>query len=245
MQTIISMKWGKRYGPEFVNRLNKSIKKHSKRPTQLICFTDDLNGIDHQIICYPLPKINLPKTIANTPWRKLSVWQYPLRHLEGDVLFLDLDLVITGDIDRFFDFKPGKYCVIENWTQIGLNIGNTSCFRFPIGKYKFIFDDFQNQPIRIWKKYHIEQIYLSDKIEEQVFWPSDWCKSFKHNLLPKWPQRIWKPADLPKETSIVAFTGKPDPDDVIKGVWPVKKSQFYKKIYKQLKTPNWIVDNWL
>ena len=27
MQTIISMKWGARYGPEFVNRLNKSIQK--------------------------------------------------------------------------------------------------------------------------------------------------------------------------------------------------------------------------
>ena len=50
-------------------------------------------------------------------------------------MFLDLDLVITGNLDRFFDYKPGKYCVIENWTQIGQNIGNTSCFRFPVGKY--------------------------------------------------------------------------------------------------------------
>ena len=57
--------------------------------------------------------------------------------------------------------------------------------------------------------------------------------------------RIWQPAKLPRETSIVAFTGKPDPDDVIKGNWPVHKSQFYKKIYKQLKTPKWVVDNWL
>ena len=32
---------------------------------------------------------------------------------KGDVLFLDLDLVITGNLDRFFDYKPGNYCVIE------------------------------------------------------------------------------------------------------------------------------------
>ncbi len=245
MQTIISMKWGTRYGPEFVNRLNKSIKKHTKRQTQLICFTDNFSGIDNQVICYPLPSINLPKAISDTPWRKLSIWQYPLNNLKGDILFLDLDLVITGNIDRFFDFKPGKYCVIENWTQIGQNIGNTSCFRFPIGKYNFIFDQFQNEPKKIWKKYHIEQIYISHKIKEQVFWPSAWCKSFKHNLLPKWPLRIWKPAELPLETSIVAFTGKPDPDDVIKGIWPVKKYQFYKKFYKKLKTPKWVIENWL
>jgi NADH:ubiquinone oxidoreductase subunit B-like Fe-S oxidoreductase len=48
-----------------------------------------------------------------------------------------------------------------------------------------------------------------------------------------------------QDTSIVAFTGKPDPDDVVNGHWPVKKSQFYKKIYKQLKTPKWISENWL
>ena len=238
------MKWGSRYGHEYVNRLYKSIKKHTKRPTQLYCFTDNTASIDKNIICKPLPKISLPKTIAYTPWRKISLWQHPLYGLKGDVLFLDLDLVITGNLDRFFDFKPGFYCVIENWTQLGQNIGNTSCFRFPVGKYASIFEKFQKKPELYWKKYHIEQIYLSAQIKDQVFWPNEWCKSFKHNLLPKWPFRIWKPAQLPNDTSIVAFTGKPDPDDVINGTWPVEKSQFYKKIYKQLKTPMWVVDNW-
>ncbi|MDC1296262.1 hypothetical protein N8Z57_01905 [Pseudomonadota bacterium] len=238
------MKWGYRYGYDFVNRLYSSIKRHTKKPTQLYCFTDDSTGINEKVICKPLPEINLPTTISLTPWRKLCVWKYPLYELEGDVLFLDLDLVITGNLDRFFDFKPGEYCVIENWTQLRNNIGNTSCFRFPIGKFSFIYEKFQKDPELIWKKYHIEQIFLSNEMKDQTFWPSEWCKSFKHNLLPKWPFRIWKPAILPLETSIVAFTGKPDPDDVIKGIWPVKKSQFYKKIYKQLKTPEWVADNW-
>jgi hypothetical protein len=175
----------------------------------------------------------------------MSLWQHPLSNLKGDVLFLDLDLVITGNLDRFFDYKPGNYCVIENWTQMGQKIGNTSCFRLPIGKYSSVFEKFEKDPEKYWKKYHIEQVYLSNQIKDQVFWPAEWCKSFKHNLLPKWPFRIWQPAKLPKDTSIVAFTGKPDPDDVINGVWPVKKSQIYKKIYKQLKTPQWVRDNWL
>ena len=239
------MKWGTRYGPEYVNKLYSSIKKHTKRPTKLYCFTDNKTNINKDIECKSLPKINLPTEISKTPWRKLSVWQSPLDNIVGDVLFLDLDLVITGSLDRFFDYKPGYYCVIENWTQVGEGIGNTSCFRFPVGKYSSVYEKFQRNPKNIWHKYHIEQIYLSSEIKDQIFWPSEWCKSFKHNLLPKWPFRIWKPASLPNETSIVAFTGKPDPDDVIKGVWPVKKYQFYKKIYKQLKTPQWILDNWL
>ena len=107
------------------------------------------------------------------------------------------------------------------------------------------FKFFKNNPTKYWKKYHIEQIYLSAQIKDQVFWPTEWCKSFKHNLLPIWPLRIWKPAQLPHDTSIVAFTGKPDPDDVVNGHWPVKKTEIYKKIYKQLKTPKWVLDNWL
>ena len=239
------MKWGSRYGSSFVNRLSRSIQRHTNRKTRLICFTDDTADINLDVQCEPLPYINLPKQIANTPWRKISIWQHPLLNLEGDVLFLDLDLVITGNLDRFFDYKPGTYCVIENWTQKGQGIGNTSCFKFPVGKYKSVFKKFEENPKKYWKKYHIEQIYLSDQIQDQVFWPSEWCKSFKHDLLPRWPLRIWQPAKLPNDTSIVAFTGKPDPDDVINGVWPVKKSQFYKKIYKQLITPQWVLDNWL
>ena len=65
-----------------------------------------------KILYKPLPKINLPDMISLTPWRKLSVWQFPLFDLTGDVLFLDLDLVITGNLDQFFDYKPGRYCVI-------------------------------------------------------------------------------------------------------------------------------------
>ena len=161
MQTIICMKWGSRYGSEFVNRLYASIIRHTIRPTRLYCFTDVNDGIVPEVICKPLPEIKLPKLISFTPWRKISVWQYPFNKLNGDILFLDLDLVITGNLDRFFDYKPGNYCVIENWTQIGQNIGNTSCFRFPVGKYNAVFTKFQKNPIEIWKRYHIEQIYLS------------------------------------------------------------------------------------
>jgi len=244
LQKIICMKWGNRYGFNFVNKLYSSIKKHTKRPTTLYCFTDDPKGINKEVVCKPLPKIKIPLQLSSTPWRKLSLWQNPLENFTNDVLFLDLDIMITGNLDRFFDFNPGKYCVIENWTQKKSKIGNTSCFKLPVGKYQHIFQKFEDNPQFIFKKYKIEQIYISREIEEQFFWPKDWCKSFKHDLLPAWPLRIWKEAKLPDNTSIVAFTGKPDPDDVISGTWPIPKSKFYKKIYKKFKTPYWVKKNW-
>ena len=244
LQTIICMKWGERYNYNYVNNLYNSIQKHTKNRTQLICFTDDKKNINQNVICKPLPKIKISKQLSFTPWRKLSIWKYPLHELKGDILLLDLDLVVTNNLDKFFSYKPGTFCVIENWTQIGKNIGNTSCFRFPTQKHKYIFDKFEKNQDYIWKKYHIEQVYISRTIHEQNFWPRNWCQSFKHNLLPKWPNRIWQSATLPKDTSIVAFTGKPDPEDVINENWPVPKKHFYKKIYKQVRRPKWLSENW-
>lgn len=243
MQTIICIKWGNRYGSEYVNRMNRAIKKFTQRPTRLVCFTEDRTGIDTDVDIFDLPEINLPDYPHSPPWRKLSLWKAPLGDLQGDVLFLDLDIVICGELDRFFDFRPGTFCVAENWTQKGQNIGNTSCYRFPVGKYQQIYDDFHADPEPIEKKYRIEQKYISDVIDEMHYWPNGWTVSFKHTLMPRWPLNFFVTPKPDTGTSIVAFTGKPDPDEAMIGVWPEAKK--WKRIYKYTKPCSWIEDYWL
>ena len=98
-QTVICIKWGTRYGSEYVNRMNRAIKQFNKRPTRLICFTDDVSGIDEDVITRDIPPVNLP--ITNTALIPKSYTQYPLCDLEGDVLYLDLDIVICGELIAF------------------------------------------------------------------------------------------------------------------------------------------------
>ncbi len=242
MQTILCMKWGTRYGSEYVNRLWAAIQRQTQRPTRLVCLTDNSDGIDPAVQCADIPKINLPENLINLPWRKLVVWKYPLADLKGDVLFLDLDLVITGSLDEMFDYQPGRFCVIENWTQKGQNIGNTSAFRFPVGQYTHIYDRLQNDPDSVLSQYRIEQLYISREIEEMLFWPQDWCVSFKHSLLPPWPLNFFQTPKLPPKTKIVAFTGKPDQDEAARGEWPVK--HWIKKTYKHVRPTPWIEKYW-
>lgn len=236
------MKWGTRYGADFVNRLYNAVQRNTQRKTRLICLTDDNTGIHKDVQCHPIPDINLPDELIATPWRKLALWKAPLADLSGDVLFLDLDLVVTGNLDELFDYEPGRFCVIRNWTQPKSGIGNTSCFRFPIGKYTHIYDRIQDNPDPILAKYRIEQVYISREIEDMVFWPELWCASFKHTLLPKWPMNFLKVPVLPRETKIVAFTGKPDQDEAALGQWPVKV--WYKRFYKYVKPTPWIAQHW-
>jgi hypothetical protein len=236
------MKWGSRYGSEYVNRLNNAVQRQTTRKTRLVCFTDDPTGIDDAVQVEPIPEINLPPDYINLPWRKLAMWKYPLADLEGDILFLDLDLVITGNLDDLFDFEPGRFCVIENWTQMGQNSGNTSVYRFPVKKYAHIYNDLQNDPQSILNKYIIEQLYISREIDDMVFWPKEWCVSFKHSLLPKWPLNFFKVPKLPNETRVVAFTGKPDQDEALAGKWPVR--YWPKRFYKYVKPTPWIEQHW-
>ncbi len=239
---IACMKWGNRYGPEYANRLYCAVQRNMEHDFRFLCFTDDETGLISQMEVHPLPPINLPKNVANTPWRKLSLWQTPLADITtGDVLVLDLDLVITGSLSPFFDYHPGEYCVIENWTQKGRSIGNTSVFRIPVGRFKTIFDQFNAAPNTVLDNFRIEQQYISANIPSQKFWPQEWCLSFKHSLLPRFPMNWIQTAPLPSSAKIIAFTGHPDPDEARDGLWP---APWYKRHYKSLRPVPWIKEHW-
>ena len=241
-QTVVCIKWGSRYGSDYVNRLWSMIRRQSARDTRLVCFTDDATGIDAGVVIHPLPDINTPERVSRTPWRKLSLWQTPLADLAGDVLFLDLDVVITGSIDAFFDYQPGRFCVAENWTQRGQKVGNTSCYRFRVGNDAYIFDDFNRDPEPILAKYRVEQHYISAEIRDMCFWPDEWCLSFKHSLVPVWPMNFLLAPPLPKTARVIAFTGKPDPDEAVHGIWPVRAT--WKRLYKHVRPTRWIAEHW-
>lgn len=241
-QTIICMKWGNRYSAEYVNSLWSMIQRNTKRKTELLCYTEDPLGLSSEIKVANLPAIELPKQVANRTWRKISLWKKTLEHAEGDVLFIDLDVVITGNIDCFFDHCPqSTFCVIENWTQPGSLIGNTSVYRFRVGTHPYIFEEMEANPTSVLETYPNSQTYISRRIREINFWPRPWCISFKHSILPKWPLNFIKTPQLPQDAKIVCFTGKPDPDEARDGCWP---APWYKKIYKHVRPTPWIAEHW-
>jgi len=241
-QTIICMKWGTRYGVDYVNRLASMIRRNTQRPTRIVCFTDRPQGIEAGVEIAALPPINIPERVQWLGWRKISLWQAPLLDFEGDVLFLDLDVVITGSLDEFFDFAPGRYCVAKNWSEPELRVGNTSVYRFPVGRMTYIYDAFNRHPEPVLARYRNSQKYISGEAKDMVFWPPEWCLSFKHSLLPKWPMNFFLVPKLPPGTKVVAFTGKPDPDEARDGTWPVTAA--WKRLYKHVRATPWIAEHW-
>ncbi len=241
MRTILCMRWGTRYPAPYVNRLFAGVARHLDGPFRFVCLTDDPAGLRPEVEAHPLPFIPLPEALAHSPWRKLSVWQHPLAELEGDVLFLDLDMIVTGSLAPFFTHSPGAFCVAENWTQRGRQAANTSVFRFRPGRHTHLYDRFAADPGMVLARYRTEQAYVSAEIGGMAFWPEGWALSFKHDLVPPFPKNWWKEPALPKAARVVAFTGRPDIDEAARGEWPAR---WYKKIYKHARPAPWAAAHW-
>lgn len=235
---VICMKWGTAYGPEYVNILAAMVKRHMTLPHRFVCFTDDTTGINPAIETRPIPEIPLGSAQIWSGWRKLSSLS-PHLGLTGSVLFLDLDLVIMDNIDCFFTHKPGKFCIIENWTQMGQGIGNSSVYRYEADRHHEIFDDFAKNHEEIYRTVTNEQMYLTQmvaKSEQVEYWPDAWCRSFKRHSLPTRLLRRFIRPKQPEDCKILVFHGPPKPVDAAHGRWPQKG--------KHLRAAPWILNHW-
>ena len=65
---VICMKWGQKYGPEYVNRLYAMVRRHLSGDFNLVCLTDDSAGIRSEVQCLPIPPLDLPAGIPERGW---------------------------------------------------------------------------------------------------------------------------------------------------------------------------------
>ena len=71
--TVACMKWGNKYGPDYVNKLYNMAKRNLTLPFTFVCFTDDADGLLPEIDARPLPEMALPDP-QERGWRKLALF---------------------------------------------------------------------------------------------------------------------------------------------------------------------------
>ena len=108
MKQVLCMNWGTAYGPEYVNRLYSMVSRHITGQFRFVCYTDSKVGIRPEVECYDCPEVDIPSPKRNRGWRKLCLFADQLPGLQGTVLFLDLDVVVTNSLDDFFTFEADR-----------------------------------------------------------------------------------------------------------------------------------------
>jgi hypothetical protein len=216
---IICMKWGSKYGPEYVNRLRGMVLRNLSKSVQLICLTDNATGVHPDVECIPIPSLDLPSQLPERGWKKLTVFASALGNLKGTALFLDLDVVIVNSLEPFFE-HPGSFVIIHDYKRPWRITGNSSVFRFELGAYPDLLTNFKGNQEAIRKRFRNEQAFLSAYIHEHgtlTYWPRSWCPSFKYNSIPNWPTNYWRAPVIPNESRIVIFHGECNPPDALAG----------------------------
>ncbi|MDO5704440.1 MAG: glycosyl transferase [Paracoccus sp. (in: a-proteobacteria)] len=221
VKQIICIKWGTKFGPDYVNRLHAMIARNITPPFQLFCFTDDGTGLHPDIAVRPLPEFDYTApTNTRGKWPKSRLWG-DLGDVTGVVLFLDLDLLITGNLDDFFTLgEPDDTVLWRNPNTPFEKLGQTSVYRMCVGKLKPLQDLFRADPQGIADKYRYEQRFVTYNAPGGIkFWPRGWLAHYRMHSIPVFPLNYFLPPRRPGGARIVAFPGDLNPDAAIEGRW--------------------------
>jgi hypothetical protein len=213
------MKWGTKYGPEYVNRLYAMVRRHLRGDFRFVCLTDRRDGVRSEVQCLPIPPLALPEGIPERGWTKLTTFSADLHGLSGTALFLDLDVVIVDDITPFFE-QPGRFVIIHDWKRPWRVTGNSSVYRFEIGAHPDVLERFRREHASIRARLRNEQAWLSEYMQQQgvlTYWPREWCASWKYHCVPSWPLNYVMPPSMPSGARILVFHGVINPPDALAG----------------------------
>ncbi|TCQ08686.1 hypothetical protein C8J34_10374 [Rhizobium sp. PP-F2F-G36] len=236
VKQIICINWGTKYGPPFINRLYAMVERNITPPFTFTCFTDNREGIRPEVACEDLPELDVVMPVNSRGiWPKARLWSKTLGNLKGAVLFLDLDLVIVSSLDDFFAVGgPDDIVMAKNQTTPFERLGQTSLFRYPVGKLLPIQEKFRADPQKVADEYRYEQRFVTKNAPGGVkFFPRRWVLHFRQDCRRPFPLNYVLPPKLPKSARVVIFPRGLLPQHAFEGKYgekqPVMKPAAYFK----------------
>ena len=215
MICVASVCVGDRYPAEWVVKLNRMVSRHLPVEHEFACITEkDIPGVR----CIK-PEPGLPGW-----WQKVALFK-PERFY-GEVLYFDLDVIITGSLDFLVDLKDkSKLGVrddfsysVKNPTKHNNLLGykgavNSSVMRWRGDACRAIWDEFTPHKM---DEVHGDQNWITQCLHPKGmidFLPEDKILSYKYHI-----RRGHKP------TNVVVFHGEPKPsglskDDPLRRAW--------------------------
>jgi hypothetical protein len=122
--TVCTWLWGTKFGPEDVAKLAAGVKRNLRQPHRFICVTDReeffnagiwSQAIGADILATPMWSRGLTK--VKGCFARLEMfnpeWQQEIGVKSGDrIVLVDLDSVITGQLDPLFD-RPESFLIMQ------------------------------------------------------------------------------------------------------------------------------------
>ena len=242
MIDVVCVCVGTAYDPElYVEQLRLGVEKHLGVSHRFNVITDNpghpcyaKNNI-RTIVVNDWPEANQPRKYW---WYKMQMFDGRCR-FPGTVLYFDLDVIITGPVDKFVNYHTDKFAICQDFNRhwlLDYHVSNSSIMRFHAPSYYDIMDQFNpDRKLHMAKNLGDQDYitkYFADRTDK-IWWPQTWARSFKwevyrggliesgtgldvHGQWPAEASKYYKPGQhwvLPADCSVVVFHGKPNPWD--------------------------------
>lgn len=220
--TFICVKFGNKYGKEYLEKLKNMIIRHTTIDHEIVCLTDD----NHYYSGIKSIKIE-PNKYSKLWWYKVHMFD-PELDLSGRLLYFDLDVVIHNSIDKLVQNIGNKFYGIRDFNRKfypkwqGLN---SSAMTWVHGSASEIFLEFQKNPQQAMRL-HGDQDWIYKILRSKInFWPDTWVQSYKweirsrEELVSRLGSRGFKNVrnnvEPHTDCCVAVFHGQPNPEDVM------------------------------
>jgi len=176
---VLCLKHGTKYSADYVNNLYSMVKRNLSIKHTFVCLTENTQGLHKDIMTLALPDY------LEGWWCKPYIYSADLP-LNGTILYMDLDVVIAGPLDKLFTYREGEWCVIRDFTramQPNWEKYNSSVIRFGRGQLNHVWTEFNKDPKKVIGSHFGDQDWLWTAAKNTaVLWPDSWIRSYKWEI---------------------------------------------------------------
>lgn len=218
---ILCLKHGTKYSEKYVNTLYNMVRRNFSYKFNFYCLTENKTGISDNVQIIDLPK----HLQVSGWWFKPYIFSKDLP-INGTILYLDLDVVITNSIDKLFMFQENQFCIIRDFTRVmrpNWNRFNSSVMKFQKGQLDYIWHNFVKDSKNIMRKHFGDQDYIYEIANGKACtWPDQWIQSWKWEVRKSRQLRLGERRGnrklekiehvrAPEDCCIAVFHGDPNP----------------------------------
>jgi len=217
--------YGEKYPVEYVQKLYNMVKRHTTLPINFVVFTDHVKM--EKMVEGDIDIRLFPETDLNGWWNKMQLF-HPDVTLPGATLYTDLDVVITGNIDCFFTYKPEVEFIGMNDFNPTSGVWNSSIMKFDQSKmHDKLWRRFRDDRPNWLRRFPGDQNLISEFIKDSPgceSFPDSWTQSYKwYDRKGNRYSRQDMTYEHNGESLVTVFHGQPNPHESeqewIKNAW--------------------------
>ena len=173
--------YGNKYDVEYVQKLYNMVTRNTTHLINFYVFTDHVK-MGKMVEGGRLYVKKFPEYDLDGWWNKMQLF-HPDVQLPGTTLYMDLDVVITHNIDDFFTYKPeAKFVGMNDFNPVTKQ-WNSSIMRFDQSHWHDkLWRRFSKDKSNLLRRFPGDQNLISDFIKKEPgcdSFPDSWTQSYK------------------------------------------------------------------